>query len=62
LDVLDEINIRIGNENNESIEEEIDSDKEINEADDNILQDFDIISENIDLIDFIDDLNNNDDE
>ncbi|CAG8492455.1 138_t:CDS:2 [Diversispora eburnea] len=42
--------------------QEIDTDKEINEGDDNILQYFDIISENIDLIHLIDDLNNNDDE
>ncbi|CAG8631832.1 2171_t:CDS:1, partial [Diversispora eburnea] len=57
LNKLDEINIRINNENNKSIKEEIDTDKEINKGDDNILQDF-----NIDLIDLIDNLNNNDDE
>ncbi|CAG8632629.1 4873_t:CDS:1, partial [Diversispora eburnea] len=59
LDKLNKINIKIGNKNNESIEEEIDINKEINKGDDNILQDFDLISENINLIDLIDDLNNN---
>ncbi|RHZ79510.1 hypothetical protein Glove_144g116 [Diversispora epigaea] len=44
---------RINNENNKDIEEDIDTDNEINgenNFNNNILQDFDIISENIDLL------------
>ncbi|RHZ79509.1 hypothetical protein Glove_144g117 [Diversispora epigaea] len=43
---------RINNENNKDIEEDIDTDNEINgenNFNNNILQDFDIISENIDF-------------